>query len=147
MHRLISSILITIALSGCKGVAERSATIALLPDDLSTGAESAIAGDMANRLAEVSGNGKASSIYLQETSPRAGVALETALKPWGYSVVTAPETKKHPGEVIPVTYGMTAFEDVILVRLSTPSVTLTRAYEVANAGARPTTPLAVTQHP
>ena len=138
-------ILIAVLVSGCQGGAP-SPTIDALPQEFSMSAETAIAGDMASRFVEAMGNEKPHSISVSPATDRSGEALETALKLWGYPVLAKEEQARAKNPTTEVAYGATAFEDIVLVRLSTPEITLTRAYRTNSAGAQPATPLAVTRH-
>ncbi|WP_179119697.1 conjugal transfer protein TrbH [Ensifer adhaerens] len=109
-------------------------------------AETAIAGDMASRFVEAMGNEKPLSVHVSPATDRSGEALQTALKLWGFPVLTEDEKAGAKKPVTEVAYGTTAFEDIILVRLSTPVITLTRAYRTNLEGAQPATPLAVARH-
>lgn len=144
MRGLAAPILVAVLVSGCQGGAP-SPTIDALPQEISMSAETAIAGDMASRFVEAMGNEKPPSISVSP-GDRSGEALETALKLWGYPVLAKEEQAPAKNPTTEVAYGSTAFEDIVLVRLSTPEITLTRAYRTNSAGAQPATPLAVTRH-
>lgn len=138
-------ILVAVLASGCQGGAP-STTINALPQEISLSAETAIAGDMASRFVEAMGNEVPISVHVSPATDRSGEALQTALKLWGYPLLAKDEKAHAKQPATEVAYGITTFEDIVLVRLSTPEITLTRAYRTSSAGAQPATPLAITRH-
>lgn len=141
----VAPILIAVLVGGCQG-SDPSPTIDERSHEISRNAETAIAGDMVNRFVEVMGKEKPQSLYLSRTVQPSAEALESALKLWGYPVLGKEQQAQEKATAIEVTYGTAVFEDVVLVRLSTPDLTLTRAYQTNAAGAQPVTPLAITRH-
>lgn len=142
----IAPILIGLLVGGCQG-GDPSPPIEERANEISGSAEAAIAGDMANRFVEVMGKEKPRSLYLSRTEEASAEALESALKLWGYPVLGKEKQATGKATAIEVTYSTAVFEDVVLVRLSTPELTLTRAYQTNATGAQPATPLAITRHP
>ena len=139
------SILLALLVGGCQ-VGDPSAPIEERSHEISGSAETAIAGDMANRFVEVMGKEKPQALYLSRTAQPSAEALESALKLWGYPVLRTEKQAQGKPAAIEVTYGTARFEDIVLIRLSTPTLTLTRAYRTNATGAQPATPLAVTRH-
>ncbi|MGO7169620.1 conjugal transfer protein TrbH [Rhizobium leguminosarum] len=106
---------------------------------------SAIAGDMASRLAEQIGPaGATTTIKIETDTSEFASALKEALKGWGYAVVTDGEVAK---DVKPVelAYAIEGFDGQVLVQVSTPSIALGRAYTPTAAGATPASPLSIMQ--
>lgn len=134
---------VSIFLSGCQTSGVDGLTASNAPPDLSGSAASAIAGDMVRRLAEQIGQGKVTVALKQDNSPF-GHALESALKGWGYAVVTDQKTDGK-AKVVTLAYVIEPFEGQVLARLSTAGVEIGRAYSVTSAGATPASPLSVMQ--
>ncbi len=142
----VAFILIAVFVSGCQA-GDPSPLIDERSHEISANAETAIAGDMANRFIEVMGKDKPQLLYLSQTARPSAEALESALKLWGYPALSKDKQAQGKVAATEVTYGTSVFEDVVLVRLATPALTLTRAYRANATGAQPATPLAVTRHP
>ncbi|KAA3448152.1 conjugal transfer protein TrbH [Mesorhizobium sp. SARCC-RB16n] len=141
IRQLAAAGLIVLFLSGCQTAATDGLVASDAPPDVSGPAASAIAGDMVSRLAEQIGPGKVTIALKVDASPF-GQALEGALKGWGYAVVT--DQKTDAGKtVIPLAYGVLAFDGQVLARLSTSKVELGRAYTVTAGGATPASALSV----
>ncbi len=136
---LARACIFAILLSGCQTADGFVASSA--PPEISGAAASAIAGDMVSRLAEQIGPGKATVAMKADVSPF-GMALEAALKGWGYAVVTDQKTDSGT-TVIPLAYVIMPFEGQVLARLSTDSVELGRAYSVTADGAMPASALSL----
>jgi hypothetical protein len=96
---------------------------------------------MESRLAEQVGPGKATVVLKQDNSPF-GHALESALRGWGYAVVTDKKTEKG-ARTVPVAYQIVPYDGQVLARLSTDKVELGRAYTVTPGGAQPSSALSV----
>ncbi len=84
MQNFFSTVIAAALLSGCQGLRPGSDAGAV------TGpAASAIAGDMVSRLAEQIGPATAmTTIRMDKDTSEFAIALEAALKGWGYTVVT-----------------------------------------------------------
>ncbi|MBN9053654.1 MAG: conjugal transfer protein TrbH [Rhizobiales bacterium] len=134
---------ISMFLSGCQSSGVDGLVASNAPPDLSGPAASAIAGDMVSRLAEQIGQGKVTVVLKQDNSPF-GQALESALKGWGYAIVTDQKTDGKE-KLVALAYVIEPFEGQVLARLSTAGVEIGRAYSVTAAGATPTSPLSVMQ--
>jgi hypothetical protein len=111
------------------------------PPEMSVPVANAIAGDMVSRFLEQIGPGTTTIALKQDNSPF-GQALETALKNSGYAVVTDQKTddKARP---IALAYVVEPFEGNILVRLSTRTIDIGRAYAATPTGTTPASPLSV----
>lgn len=108
--------------------------------ELTPEAAAAIAGDMAAKLAEQIGPGTG-TIVLKPDDSTFGVPLQEALRGWGYAVAVDQEVS---GEVpIPLAYVIDTSEGMVMVRITTPNVELTRAYALSATGASPASPLSV----
>jgi uncharacterized lipoprotein YajG len=87
MRRLLPFILAAALLSGCQSTDE-TLSINSTPVAVTGPAASAIAGDMASRLAEQMGPANSTTIKMDKDSSEFATALEAALKGWGYRVIT-----------------------------------------------------------
>lgn len=138
---LAATCVLALILSGCQSAGTEGLTTSNAPTEISGPAASAIAGDMVSRLAEQIGPGTATISLKQDNSPF-GQALETALKGWGYAVVTDQkgDGAKH---AVALAYIVIPFEDQVLARLSASRYELGRAYTVTTTGAQPASSLSV----
>ncbi|QPB24816.1 conjugal transfer protein TrbH [Rhizobium sp. 007] len=144
MWKLPTFIVAAALLSGCQ-TADNTLTTNSTPVAVTGPAASAIAGDMASRLAEQVGPaGAATTIKMGKDTSEFATALEAALRGWGYTVVTDGKVAKDvkPGELA---YAIDGLDGQVLVRLSTPSIALSRAYTPTAAGASPASPLSIMQ--
>ena len=143
MQALLILVLAAAFLSGCQTADDALATNSA-PVPVSGPAASAIAGDMASRLAEQIGPAGATTIMMNKDKSEFATALEAALKGWGYAVITDGKVGK---DVKPVelAYSIDGADGQVLARLSTPSVALGRAYAATTAGAVPASPLSIMQ--
>lgn len=144
MRRLLAFFNAVALLSGCQTAGD-ALTTSSTPVAVTGPAASAIAGDMASRLAEQIGPaGATNTIKMEKDKSEFATALEAALKGWGYTVATDGKTAK---DVKPVelAYAIEGFDGQVLVRLSTPSIALGRAYTPTAAGATPASPLSIMQ--
>ncbi|WP_064710115.1 conjugal transfer protein TrbH [Rhizobium bangladeshense] len=143
MRKLVLFIIAATVLAGCQ-TAEDGLTTSSTPVALTGPAASAIAGDMASRLAEQIGPAGTTTLKMEKDSSDFAAALEAALKDWGYTVITDGKVGK---DVKPVelAYSIDGADGQVLARLSTPSVALGRAYWTSAAGATPVSPLSIMQ--
>ncbi|WP_026168877.1 conjugal transfer protein TrbH [Sinorhizobium meliloti] len=143
MRKLQLTIIAATLLSGCQTV-DKALTAGTAPVSLSGPTASAIAGDMASRLAEQIGPAGTTRIRMENDSSEFATALEAALKGWGYTVIIDGNTAK---DVQPVNlaYAIEGIDGQILARLTTPSIVLSRAYRPKAAGATPASPLSIMQ--
>ncbi|AVA24436.1 conjugal transfer protein TrbH [Rhizobium sp. NXC24] len=142
MHKLLV-IIISGFLTACQ-TEEDGLDARLNAAPVSGPAASAIAGDMASRLAEQIGPVSSTTIKMEKDTSEFATALQAALKGFGYTVLTDGKVGK---DVKPVelTYSIDGTQDQVLARLSTPSITLGRAYKATAAGATPASPLSIMQ--
>ncbi|MGI8398316.1 conjugal transfer protein TrbH (plasmid) [Agrobacterium deltaense] len=143
MRRLFATIITTILLSGCQ-TAEDGLTTSSTPVAVTGPAASAIAGDMASRLAEQIGSAGATTLKMEKDSSDFATALEAALKGWGYTVITDGKVGKGVKSV-ELAYSVDGIDGQVLAQLSTPSIVLGRAYTSTAAGATPASPLSIIQ--
>lgn len=141
MRKTLAAIVITSVLSGCQTADETlttsSASIAV------TGATaSAIAGDMASRLAEQAGPTGTTTFKMDKDTSEYAAALEAALKGWGYTVIADGKVGKDQTP-IQVAWSIDSFDGQVLARVSTPAIALGRAYAATSAGATPASPLSI----
>ncbi|TAX87403.1 conjugal transfer protein TrbH [Rhizobium leguminosarum] len=144
MRKLLAYFVVVALLSGCQ-TADDALTTSSTPTAVTGPAASAIAGDMASRLAEQIGPaGAATTIKMETDTSEFASALEAALKGWGYTVLTDGKVTK---DVKPVelAYAIEGFDGQVLVQVSTPSIALGRAYTPTAAGAVPASPLSIMQ--
>ncbi|NML76333.1 conjugal transfer protein TrbH [Rhizobium sp. S-51] len=143
MRKLLIIMITATLLSGCQ-TAEDGLTTSSTPVAVTGTAASAIAGDMASRLAEQIGPAATTTLKMEKDSSDFAAALEAALKGWGYTVITDGKAGK---DVKPVelAYSVDGVDGQVLAQLSTPSVALGRAYSTSAAGATPASPLSIMQ--
>ncbi len=142
LHRLIP-IAIVLGLSGCQIATDGLSTTAA-PAEITGPAAGAIAGDMAGRFAEQAGS-TTTPIKLHKDTSEYSVALEAALKGWGFAVVTDDNNAGAKDSIKPVelAYSIAAVDGQVLARLSTDTMSLGRAYSVSNGIATPASPLSL----
>ncbi|MBX4863844.1 MULTISPECIES: conjugal transfer protein TrbH [Rhizobium] len=144
MRKLLTYFVVGALLSGCQ-TADDALTTSSTPVAVTGPAASAIAGDMASRLAEQIGPaGATTTIKMETDASEFASALEAALKGRGYTVVRDGKVAK---DIKPVelAYAIEGFDGQLLARVSTPSIALGRAYTPTAAGATPASPLSIMQ--
>jgi type IV secretion system protein TrbH len=109
--------------------------------NLSPSAAGAVASDIVAKLAEKVGPGTG-TILLNSDKSQFGVALDAALHNWGYAVAAA-DQKPSGDKIIPLAYTINSDGSQILVRITTPSVELSRTYTATAEGADPSSPVAI----
>lgn len=139
-RNVIGIVFCGIVLAGCQTLGGSGLIASSAYSGLSPEAASSIAGDMVGRLAEHVGPGS-NTIQLKADGSVFGQSLENSLKGWGYAVAT--DQKAEGGNLVPLAYVVDTFENNVLARLSTSSLTLTRVYTVTTTGAAPASPLSV----
>lgn len=141
MRKFLAIFITATVLSGCQ-TAENGSATSSTPVVVTGPAASAIAGDMASRLAEQFGPAGTTTLKMEKDSSDFATALEAALKGWGYTVITGGNSTK---DVKPVelAYSIDGVDGQVLARLSTPSIALGRAYTASAAGATPASPLSI----
>ncbi len=108
------------------------------------GTASAIAGDMASRLAEKVGPAATTTLKMDKDTSDYAAALEAALKGWGYAVITDGKVGKDQ-KPVEVAWSIDSFDGQVLARVSTPAIALGRAYTATSGGATPASPLSIMQ--
>ncbi|MDU0364549.1 conjugal transfer protein TrbH [Rhizobium sp. 25PS6] len=144
MRKLLAYFVVGALLSGCQ-TADDALTTSSTPVAVTGPAASAIAGDMASRLAEQIGPaGATTTIKMETDASEFASALEAALKGRGYTVVRDGKVAK---DIKPVelAYAIEGIDGQLLARVSTPSIALGRAYTPTAAGATPASPLSIMQ--
>ncbi|AYG64265.1 conjugal transfer protein TrbH [Rhizobium jaguaris] len=130
-------------LTGCQTAEDR-----LAPNSnaapVSGPAASAIASDMASRLAEQIGRANSTTIKMEKDTSDFAMALQAALKDVGYTVLTDGKVGKDVNPV-ELAYSIHSAGGQVLARLSTPSIALGRAYTATAAGVTPASPLSIMQ--
>jgi hypothetical protein len=99
---------------------------------------------LASRLAEQIGHAGTTTIKMDKSTSEYALALEAALKGWGYTVITDQKAGKDV-EPVELGYSIDGLDGQVLARLSTPSIALGRAYTTTLAGATPASPLSIMQ--
>ncbi|NKM14681.1 conjugal transfer protein TrbH [Rhizobium laguerreae] len=144
MRKLLTYFVVGALLSGCQ-TADDALTTSSTPVAVTGPAASAIAGDMASRLAEQIGPaGATTTIKMETDASEFASALEAALKGRGYTVVRDGKVAK---DIKPVelAYAIEGIDGQLLARVSTPSIALGRAYTPTAAVATPASPLSIMQ--
>ncbi len=141
--RFLLPLAIVIGVTGCQ-TATGGLTSSAAPPEITGPAASAIAGDMAGRFAEQAGS-TATPIRLHRDASDFAVALEAALKGWGYSVVSDDKaaSAKDAAKPVELAYSLASMDGQVLARLSTDSLELGRAYSISNGIAAPASPLSL----
>jgi hypothetical protein len=143
MRKLIVLILTATVISGCQTSKDVFSTNAT-PIAVTGAAAGAIAGDLASKLVEQIGTSPKAPIKMETDSTEFATALEAALKGWGFTVITDGKAPKD-AKPVELTYSILNIDGQVLVRLSTPSIALGRAYIPTAAGATPASPLSIMQ--
>jgi len=139
MREAIVPLVLAIVLSSCQATDE-ALTTESTPSAISGPAASAIAGDMASRMAEEMGPAAKVPIKMDKDTSEFSTALEAALKGWGFAVITDGKVDKAV-KPIELAYSIDSADGQILARLWTPSVAISRVYAPTTAGADPVSPL------
>ena len=143
MKKTIAAIIITAILSGCQ-TADETLTTNSTPIAVTGTTASAIAGDMASRLAEQVGRAGITTLKMDKDTSEYAAALEAALKGWGYTVIFDGKVGKEQ-KPVEVAWSIDSFDGQVLARISTPAIALGRAYTATSAGATPASPLSIMQ--
>ena len=143
MNKSLAAIIITAILSGCQTADETLATSST-PISVTGATASAIAGDMASRLAEQVGPAGTTTLKMEKDTSEYAAALEAALKGWGYTVVTDEKVSKDQ-KPVEFAWSIDSFDGQVLAQVSTPAVALGRVYTATSSGATPASPLSVMQ--
>ncbi|NRP21815.1 hypothetical protein LPJGGPFB_05074 [Ensifer adhaerens] len=144
MRSLIHLTMAIASLSACQQTPD-PALVRSEKQEISSAAQSAIAGDMARHLVDAFGTKPTDIYYVAENGSDRAVAIETALRPWGFKFLAVTGTLSERKNAVPITYDIYRFESTLLVRLMTPQTTLSRTYEVSLTGARPSSPIAISR--
>ena len=143
MTKRTAIIFTVLVLSGCQTVDDTLPTSST-PVAVTGATASAIAGDMASRLAEQVGKAGVTTLKMDKDTSEYAAALEAALKGWGYTVI-ADGTVTKDAKPVEVAWSIDSFEGQVLARVSTPDIALGRAYITTSAGATPASPLSIMQ--
>ena len=143
MNKTIAAIIITAILSGCQ-TADGTLTTSSTPIAVTGATASAIAGDMASRLAEQVGPADTTTLKIDKDTSEYAAALEAALRGWGYTVIADGKVDKDQ-KLVEVAWSIDSFDGQVLARVSTPAIALGRAYTATAAGATPASSLSIMQ--
>ncbi|WP_112828844.1 conjugal transfer protein TrbH [Agrobacterium pusense] len=143
MRKTLAAIIIATVLSGCQ-TADETLTTNSTPIAVTGASASAIAGDMASRLAEQVGPAGTTILKMDKDTSEYAAALEAALKGWGYTVIADGKVAKDQ-KPVEIAWSIDSFDGQVLARISTPGIALGRAYTATSAGATPASPLSVMQ--
>lgn len=142
MRKLLPFIIAAALLTGCQ-TSDDALVTSSTPLVVTGPTASAIAGDVARRFAEqIDPAGAATTIRIGKDMSEFATALEAALKGLGYIVITDGKVAKNV-KPVELTYAIDGVDGQVLVRLSTPSIVLSRAYAPTAAGAVPASPLSI----
>ncbi len=119
MKKTIAAIIITAILSGCQ-TADETLTTSSTPIAVTGATASAIAGDMASRLAEQVGPANTTTLKMDKDTSEYAAALEAALKGWGYTVIADGNVGKDQ-KPVEVAWSIDSFDGQVLARISTPA--------------------------
>ncbi|MGV1822696.1 conjugal transfer protein TrbH [Agrobacterium sp. CG160-95] len=132
---------VTLLVTGCQ-TADDSLSVSSTPVVISGAAASAIAGDLASRLAEQLPPAT-TTVRMEADKSDFAVALEAAIKGWGYTVV--PDAGTKDSKSIKLGYSLQGIDGQLLAQVSTPAIALGRAYTASSTGAVPASPLSIMQ--
>ena len=141
MRKTLAAIIMTTVLSGCQ-TADDTLTTSSPPIVVTGATASAIAGDMASRLAEQVGPAGTTILKMDKDTSDYAAALEAALKGWGYTVIADGKVGKDQRPV-EIAWSVDGFDGQVLARVSTPAIALGRAYTATSVGATPASPLSI----
>lgn len=133
--------LTTMLLSGCQ-TPDPALTTGSTAASLSAPAASAIAGDMAARLAEQADPATSRTITMKNDRSSYAVSLEAALKGWGYTVVADGMAVNGTKPTV-LAWSIGDIDGQVFAQLSTPTTALGRSYRPTASGADPASPLSV----
>lgn len=143
MRTTVATIILVTILSGCQTADEALSTNST-PIAVTGATASAIAGDMASRLAEQVGPADTTTLKFDKDTSEYAVALETALKGWGYTVIVDGEVGKDQ-KPVELAWSIDSFDGQVLAQVSTPAVALGRVYTTTSVGATPASPISIMQ--
>lgn len=143
MNKIVAALMIASVLPGCQS-AEDTLTTSSTPLAVTGVTASAIAGDMASRLAEQVGLAGTTSLKMENDTSEYAAALEAALKGWGYTIISGGKVGKDQ-KPLEVAWSVDSYEGQVLARISTLSIALGRAYTATSTGAIPASPLSIMQ--
>lgn len=143
MNKLVAALMIASVLPGCQS-AEDTLTTSSTPIAVTGVTASAIAGDMASRLAEQVGPAGTTPLKMENDTSEYAAALEAALKGWGYTIISDGKVGKDQ-KPLEIAWSVDSYEGQVLARISTPTIALGRAYTATSAGAIPASPLSIMQ--
>lgn len=142
MKKTIAAVIITAILYGCQ--TDETLITNSTPIAVTGATASAIAGDMASRLAEQGGPAGTTILKMDKDTSEYAAALEAALKGWGYTVIADGKVGKDQ-KPVEIAWSIDSFDGQVLARVSTPAIALGRAYTATAAGATPVSPLSIMQ--
>lgn len=139
-RRFAAAFMVSATLAACQTLGGRGLVASAVTTEMSEEAAASIAAHMVGRFAEQTGPGN-TTVLLTLDGSVFGQALERSLKGWGYAIATGQPTEGTA--TVPLAYIIDTYEGGLLVRLSTPSVEITRLYELSASGAEPSSPISV----
>lgn len=143
MRKTVAATIFISVLAGCQ-TPDETLTTNSTPIAIIGATASAIAGDMASRLAEQIGPAATTTLKMDKDSSEYAAALEAALKGWGYAIIADQKTGKEQ-KAVEVAWSIDSFDGQVLARVSTPAIALGRAYTATSEGATPASPLSIMQ--
>ena len=145
MSRYALAFILAILVSGCQSGVDRPMT-GMDDGGVDRPAANAIANDMTSGLVEQIGPAENRSIRLDRNGTDYAIALEAALKAWGFIVVgdsPTPETLPKDQEPMELDHAIDSVDGQALARLTSSTIALARAYTVTATGAVPSSPLSI----
>ncbi|WP_312223665.1 conjugal transfer protein TrbH [Rhizobium rhizoryzae] len=143
MKGAIAATMIASVLVSCQ-TADETLSINATPISVTGATASAIAGDMASRLAEQVGPAATTTLKMDKDTSEYASALEAALKGWGYTVIADGKVGKDQ-KPVEVAWSIDSLDGQVLAWVTTPAIALGRAYTATSAGAMPASPLSIMQ--
>lgn len=143
MKGAIAATMIASVLVSCQ-TADETLSINATPISVTGATASAIAGDMASRLAEQVGPAATTTLKMDKDTSEYASALKAALKGWGYTVIADGKVGKDQ-KPVEVAWSIDSLDGQVLAWVTTPAIALGRAYTATSAGAMPASPLSIMQ--
>jgi type IV secretion system protein TrbH len=137
-------IALSFVLVACQTIGTTRLITSAVATQLLPSAATAIATDLATQLAaQIAPSGTTLGLRGEHSSFRD--ALEAALRNAGYAIVTEP-AQPRPPDILDLAYIVDGSDPQILVRLSTPTLDVTRIYRLQAGIVEPASPVSVLRH-
>ncbi|RDJ01403.1 conjugal transfer protein TrbH [Rhizobium grahamii] len=143
MGKLMLALIAAAFLAGCQ-TADDALNTGTTQTTVTGPAVSAVAVDMAGRLAEQIGSAETTTIKMKNDQSEFVTTLEASLKRWGYTFVADNKIGKDM-KPVELAYAIDTIDGQVLAWVATPSIAISRAYRLRADGATPESPLSVMQ--